>query len=81
MEYQYLIFVTLINIIMKKIRKIVGIIFLSFVLLSFCIPKGGPNRFRSRPKNLVNKGGTYEIVVDFSTPSCQDRLFKNKIRN
>ena len=60
---------------MKKIRKIIAVVFLSGVILSFCIPKGGPDWFRERPKYLTEYPNTYEIVVDFSKPSCQDRLF------
>ena len=60
---------------MKKIRKIIAVVFLSGVILSFCIPKGGPDWFRERPKYLTEYPNTYEIIVDFSKPSCQDRLF------
>lgn len=65
---------------MKKYLKIIGVGFILCIVLSFCIPKGGPDWFRERPNNLINEGGTYEIVVDFSKPSCQDRLFIYKFR-
>ena len=60
---------------MKKILKIITFAFISAIILSFCIPKGGPDWFRERTNHhIINDFGTYEIVVDFSKPSCQDRL-------
>lgn len=58
-----------------KLFKWIGIVFLLLTTLSFLIPKGGPNWFRERSKYLTGYPDTYEIVVDFSKPSCQDRLF------
>lgn len=59
---------------MKKFFKWFTYIFITCIVLSYLIPKGGPDWWRERPKNLVNHAD-YEIVVDFSKPSCQDRLF------
>lgn len=59
---------------MKKFFKWFTYIFIICIVLSYLIPKGGPDWWRERPKNLVNHAD-YEIVVDFSKPSCQDRLF------
>ena len=58
-----------------KLLKWTGIVFLLLTTLSFLIPKGGPNWFRERSKYLTGYPDTYEIVVDFSKPSCQERLF------
>lgn len=61
---------------MKKILKWTGILFLLLTVFSFCIPKGGPDWFHIRPKYLSDDSyNSYEIVVDFSKPSCEDRLF------
>ena len=62
---------------MKKYLKIIGIGFILCVVLSFCIPKGGPDWFRERKKYIKESYSyhTYEIAVDFSKPSCEDRLF------
>ena len=55
--------------------KWIGLVFVLCTIISFCIPKGGPDWLRERPKYLNENPSTYEIVVDFSKPSCQDRLF------
>ena len=60
---------------MKKILKRTGYLFMLCVILSYCIPKGGSNWFRERPENLTNRIQSYEIVVNFSKASCEDRLF------
>ena len=59
---------------MKKIRKIIAVVFLSGVILSFCIPKGGPDWFRERPKYLTEYPNTYEIIVDFYLVPIQNIL-------
>lgn len=62
---------------MKKILKIIGYTFILCTILSYCIPKGGPN-FDTWDKShvRVNKSfSVYDILVDFSKPSCEDRLF------
>ena len=61
---------------MKKILKIFTFTFISCIILSFCIPKGGPDWFHLRSKYISDKSyNDYDIVVDFSKPSCEDRLF------
>ena len=60
---------------MKRILKIFTYIFILCIILSYLIPKGGPDWWRERPKYLSKDNNTYEIIVDFSKPSCQDRLF------
>ena len=62
---------------MKKYLKIIGIGFILCVVLSFCIPKGGPNWLQKRLEYVPwsYPYHTYEIAVDFSKPSCEDRLF------
>ena len=62
---------------MKKILKRTGYLFMICVVLSYCIPKGGPIWIHKRLKYIkenISKN-TYEIAVDFSKPSCEDRLF------
>lgn len=62
---------------MKKFFKFIGIAFISCIILSFCIPKGGPNleAFNNNHKRINKSNASYEILVDFSKPSCEDRLF------
>ena len=62
---------------MKKTLKYIGLAFVSCVVLSFCIPKGGPDYDAwSKSHDRINKSQTrYDILVDFSKPSCEDRLF------
>ena len=53
---------------------IIGEIFIFCVLLSFIIPKGETDWYDDYEyeNNLYT---SYEIVVDFSKPSCEDHLF------
>ena len=62
---------------MKKKLKILSAIFVLLVVLSYCIPKGGIdwNAFDEKHKYVNDGFRFYEIVVDFSKPSCEDRLF------
>lgn len=61
---------------MKKIFKYLGILFLLLITISFLIPKGGPDWFHNRLKYISDESyNTYEIAVDFSKPSCVDRLY------
>jgi len=61
---------------MKKIIKSIGIVIVSCIILSFCIPKGGPDWFHTRSQYISDESyNDYDIVVDFSKPSCEDRLF------
>ena len=55
----------------------IGCIFIICVTISFCIPKGGPDWLCERKKYIKEDYShhTYEIAVDFSKPSCEDRLF------
>lgn len=60
---------------MKKIFKIILFVFVSCIILSYCIPKGGPDAEHfPKPKDCKNDCHTM-ILVDFSKPSCEDRLF------
>ncbi len=61
---------------MKKLLKYLGILFLLIITISFLIPKGGPDWFHNRLKYISDESyNTYEIAVDFSKPSCVDRLY------
>ena len=61
---------------MKKLLKYLGILFLLLITISFLIPKGGPDWFHNRLKYITDESyNTYEIAVDFSKPSCVDRLY------
>jgi len=61
---------------MKKLLKYLGILFLLLTTISFLIPKGGPDWFHNRLKYISDESyNTYEIAVDFSKPSCVDRLY------
>lgn len=61
---------------MKKLLKYLGILFLLLITISFLIPKGGPDWFHNRLKYISDESyNTYEIAVDFSKPSCVDRLY------
>ena len=62
---------------MKKYFRIIGIAFISCIILSFCIPKGGPDleMFDNSHERIYKDPTSYEILVDFSKPSCEDRLF------
>lgn len=67
---------------MKKIVKWTGIAIVLCTIISFCIPKGGPDWFHNRSKYISGESyNTYEIVVDFSRPSCEDRLFIYDLRS
>lgn len=50
-------------------------IIVSCIILSFSIPKRGPNWVNVRSKYAKESNNIFEIVVDFSKPSCEDRLF------
>ena len=60
----------------KKILKITCYTFIMCTALSFCIPKGGPDWFHIASRYISDKRlSDYDIVVDFSKSSCEDRLF------
>ncbi|MBR6981227.1 MAG: murein L,D-transpeptidase catalytic domain family protein [Prevotella sp.] len=62
---------------MKKYLRIIGIALISCIMVSFCIPKGGPDleTFINSHEQINKSNSSYEILVDFSKPSCEDRLF------
>ncbi len=60
---------------MKKVINYIVCLFILCIVFSYFIPKGGPDWFKERPENLTEHIHGYEIVVDFSKPSCEDRLF------
>ena len=57
---------------MKKLLKYLIIAFIAGIIISFCVPKGPEWTYI---KDEVPNFRTYEIHVDFSKPSCEDRLF------
>ena len=57
---------------MKKLLKYLIIAFIAGIIISFCVPKGPEWTYI---KDEVPNFRTYEIHVDFSKSSCEDRLF------
>ena len=67
----------------KRTLRTIGIAFTSCIILSFCIPKGGPDLevFDNNHERIHKSKTSYEILVDFSKPSCEDRLFIYDVSN
>ena len=67
----------------KRTLRTIGIVFTSGIIQSFCIPKGGPDLevFDNNHERIHKSKTSYEILVDFSKPSCEDRLFIYDVSN